>query len=239
MKPVKAHLALQTERNPFKHMKATLARKEYLLGFAATTLLATGGFMLMPFGSDFAVNNLGLNFEKDIFWVYLITGISTLIFSPMIGKMSDKFGKYKTFVTGSLVSIVLVVYYCMMGITPLWFCILLNSVLMISITSRMISASALMSAVPDPKDRGTYMGINSSFQQISGGFAAMIAGLIVVKTSTGKLENYDILGYVVGAAILVTIAMMYPVNKYVMSKSDTFGPPLDKKAEKIEKINAA
>jgi predicted MFS family arabinose efflux permease len=29
-------------------------------GFAATTLLATGGFMLMPFGTAYGVNNLGI-----------------------------------------------------------------------------------------------------------------------------------------------------------------------------------
>ena len=44
-----------------------------------------------------------------------------------------------------------------------------------------------MTAIPEPKDRGAFMSINSSVQQISGGVASAIAGLIVVQTNGGKL----------------------------------------------------
>ena len=37
-----------------------MSDRRYLGAFAATMLLATGGFMLMPFGSAFTVNNLGI-----------------------------------------------------------------------------------------------------------------------------------------------------------------------------------
>ena len=59
--------------------------------------------------------------------------------------------------------------------------IVVNVVLFIGITSRMISASALMSAVPDAAHRGAFMSVNSSLQQIAGGVAAAVAGLIVVQ----------------------------------------------------------
>ncbi len=59
LKPIDAHLGLGAKRNPFAHLLATLRQWRYLRTFAATTLLATGGYMLMPFGSTFAVHNLG------------------------------------------------------------------------------------------------------------------------------------------------------------------------------------
>jgi hypothetical protein len=46
------------------------------------------------------------------------------------------------------------------------------------------------------------MSINASVQQISGGIAAYVAGLIVVQaTPTSELLHYDILGYVVAVSI--------------------------------------
>ena len=38
----------------------------------------------------------------------------------------------------------------------------------------MISGSALMTAVPEPKDRTAFMGINSSIQQIAGVIAVYV-----------------------------------------------------------------
>jgi len=62
------------------------------------------------------------------------------------------------------------------------------------------------------------MGINASIQQISGGIASAMAGLIVIQTAGGKIEKYDTLGYVVAASMLITMLMMSFVNTYVSKK---------------------
>jgi MFS family permease len=85
----------------------------------------------------------------------------------------------------------------------------------------MISSSALMTAVPEMNERGAFMSVNSSLQQISGGIASVIAGLIVVQSSTGSLKHYDTLGYIVSASIILTIIMMYSINKYIMQKTQS------------------
>lgn len=217
LQPINAHLALQLNQSAIKHLTKTVSQPRYLRAFAATTLLATGGFMLMPFGSAFSVNNLGLTLEQ-LPAVYMITGICSMIAGPMLGKLSDRIGKYQTFVAGSVLSMILVLIYTHWGITPLWEIILLNSVLFIGITSRMISSSALMTAVPDPAERGAFMGVNSSVAQISGGIASAVAGMIVFQNETGFIEHYPTLGFVVVATMAITIGMMYMINKYVQSK---------------------
>ena len=93
--------------------------------------------------------------------------------APLAGKLSDQIGKYKLFVIGTAIG--MVITYTNLGITPLWLVIILNVFLFMGILSRMISASALMTAIPNPPDRGAFMGINSSIQQIAGGLAAYIA----------------------------------------------------------------
>lgn len=214
MKPVNAHLAIKRDISPLKHLLKTLSRKRYITGFSATVLLATGGFMLMPFGSAFAVNNLGLTMEQ-IPLVYMFTGICTLIAGPFIGKISDRVGKWSVFLAGTILTMILVLFYCNLGITPLWLAITVNSILFIGITSRMIASSALMSGVPDPQDRGSFMGLNSSISQLAGGMAASLAGLIVVQEDNGHLLHYPILSYVVVFAMMITLVMMYRIHKMV------------------------
>ena len=220
LRPINAHLKLQTSENTYANLLRVVRTPQYIQGFAATTLLATGGFMLMPFGTAFGVHNLGISLDQ-LPVLYVVTGLSLLIFSPAIGYFSDKIGKFKMFIAGSIVTAIMTVVYCNLEVTPFWNIVVLNIILFVGITGRMISASALMTAIPEPKDRGTFMGINSSIQQISGGVASLIAGFIVYKTSTGYIENYPLLGYVVVAAAFLTVLQMYKVHKYVTAKLQT------------------
>jgi predicted MFS family arabinose efflux permease len=217
LKPIDAHLALRSEQNAFAHLFATVFKPDYLRGFAATALLATGGFMLMPFGSAFSVHNLGIPIER-LPLLYMCTGVFSIFAGPLLGRLSDKIGKYRLFFFATWLGIGLVIFYCHLGVTPFLAVVALNVVLFVSISGRMISSSALSSAVPEAKDRGAYMSINASIQQLAGGVASAIAGLIVVQTESGKLERYEVLGYVVAVAMLLTLGLMYSVHKIVQRR---------------------
>ena len=83
----------------------------------------------------------------------------------------------------------------------------------------MISSSALISGVPEMKDRGAYMGINSSIQQVSGGIAAFVSGLIVYQPAkNAPLQHFDIVGYVTAGTMLITLAMMFFIDRQVSRK---------------------
>lgn len=218
MNPVNAHLALQKDHSGFRHLLNTVSKPFYLRAFSATTLLATGGFMLMPFGAAYAVNNLGIHLT-DLPMIYLVTGICSMIAGPLIGRLTDKIGSFQVFAGGTSLSIVLVLVYCNLGITPVWQIIILNAVLFVGITARMISSSALMSIVPDPADRGAFMGVNSSVSQISGGIASGIAGLIIHQDASGHLENYPLLGGTVAVSMIVCMGLLYGINLAVRMRA--------------------
>lgn len=217
LQPINLHLKTPSDRNALRHLLKTLAEPRYFWAFAATMLLAVGGFMLMPFGSTFSVRNLGIPLEK-LPVVYVATGVASFIAGPVIGRLSDRIGKYPMFCLGSTVGMALVIYYCGLGVTPLAGVIALNIILFIAITARMVSAQALSSAVPDPGDRGAFMSINSSLQQLAGGVASSVAGLIVVQTAQGPLAHYEELGLVVAGAMLITVILMFKVNRLVSAK---------------------
>ncbi|MCG6151401.1 MFS transporter [Leptospira bandrabouensis] len=217
LKPVITHLDNKTDIHAFHHLAKTISHPKYLPAFVATTLLATGGFMLMPFGSAFSVHNLGVKLE-DLPLVYMVTGVVSMLGGPLMGRLSDAIGKYNMFVIASILAAGIIIYYTKMEITPLPIVIFVNSILFVFVAARMISANALTSAVPDLHDRGAFMAISSSIQQISGGIAASVAGLIVIQTTSGYMERYEILGYVVACAILLTVILMYSVNQIVLKK---------------------
>ena len=195
MKPITAHLNIQSDRNAFLHIFKTVSRFNYFGAFSVNMLLVTGGYMLMPFGSTFAVYNLGVPLAQ-LPVLYMITGLFSMTGGPLIGKFTDTIGKYRIFLIGSLVVIVLLVVYCNLGITPLWIVVIMNIGVTIGVLARLISSSALMTAIPESSDRGAFMSVNSSVQQVSGGIAAIIAGSIVKQSGNGMLVHYNTLGYV-------------------------------------------
>ncbi|MDZ7876125.1 MAG: MFS transporter [Saprospiraceae bacterium] len=216
LKPIDAHLKIKSERNAFEHLWKIVTSRPYQRAFLTAILLSTGGYMLMPLGSAFSINNLKIQMQ-DLPLIYGVTGIVSIIFGPIIGKLSDKIGKYQVFVGGSIMSMVTIAIFTQLGETPLWLAIIINALIFIAVSSRMISSSALFTAVPKPQDRGAFMSINASVQQISGGFASALAGMIVVQTPSGFLDNYDILGYVVIASMIITISLMYFLNRQIQN----------------------
>lgn len=218
MQPINAHLAIKQDRNPFEHLRKTISKPAYLTAFTATTILIVGGFMLMPFSSAFTVNNMGISLQQ-LPLVYLVTGLFSMVVSPMLGKITDKFGKFKLFTIGTIVGGLVVIVFTNLGITPLWMCIGLNVLLSIAILSRMISSSTLMTMVPEPHERGAFMSISSSIQQIAGGIASICAGLIVYQTASGTIERFNILGYIVVFFMIITLALIYSVERFVLNKA--------------------
>jgi len=214
LKPITAHLAAPAEHTAIMHLKNTVTNSRYIQAFLTTALLSIGGFMLMPFGSTFTVNNLGIGMDK-LPMIYLVTGIATIIIGPLVGRASDRLGKFNVFVFGTVVSMIMVLIYTNLGITPLAVVIGINVLMFVGIFSRMIPSQALMSAIPSLASRGSFMSISSSLQQISGGIASVVAGLIVMQDASGKLLYFDRIGYVMVCTSLITVVMMYFINKKI------------------------
>jgi predicted MFS family arabinose efflux permease len=218
LKPIDEHLKLKNDRNAVMHLWNTLKNTHFLNAFAVTALMSIGGFMLMPFGSAFTVNNLGINIEK-LPLIYLITGVFAIFIGPIVGKASDTIGKLKVFLFGAALTIVTVIFYTNMGISPLWLVITTNVVLFCAIFSRIIPAQAMMSAIPSPAERGAFMAVSSSLQQISGGVASVIAGYIVVEGADHKLLHFDTLGYILTGTVLVSVVMMVNISRVIAKKN--------------------
>lgn len=218
MQPVTKHLAIQQDKSALKHLLHTIAKKDYRIGFTATALLSIGGFMMMPFGSAFAINNLHIT-QHQLPIVFMVAGISTLFIMPLVGKLSDKVDKFTIFAAASAWMIMMVLIYTNLGPTPLWVVLIFNVLMMAGIMSRMIPSSALITAIPEMRDRGAFMSINASLQQIAGGIAAFVAGLIVVqKDKFSPLEHYNTLGYIITVITIIGVILVYRVSAMIKKR---------------------
>ena len=214
MRPVVGHLALKQEHSALRHLLNTITEPRYRLAFLLVMLLPTGGYMLMPFGSAYIVNNVGLSLAV-LPLIYLITGISTIFVGPLVGRASDKFGKFPMFCFGTTLTLIMVPLWTHIGHVPLATVIVINVLLFAGIFSRIIPSQALISAIPEPAKRGAFNSVSASLQQFAGGISASVAGWLIVQRPDGSLGHFDWLGYVVVAISLVTFALMYQVHKQV------------------------
>lgn len=219
LKPITSHLALQQSHSVLSHLWNTFSKKQYLISYAAAAMLAVGGYLIMPFSSVFAVNNLQVS-QAQLPLLFMFAGVSSLIIMPYVGRLSDRFEKINIFTIAIIWMTIMVVIYTNLSPLPFIWIVVLNIVMQMGILSRSTPGSALISAVPEISDRGAFMSMNASIQQIAGGIAAWLSGLIVYQSSpTAPLENYPIIGYAVALVSLLSLVLMLQINKYVKSKN--------------------
>ena len=214
MKPVTAHLKLGQEHNPFMHLVHTVTEPRYRLAFLLVLLLATGGYMLMPFGTAYIVYNVGLPLTT-LPTIYLATGAFTVFMGPVVGRISDRFGKFNTYCFGSVLAIAMVAVWTNLGKSSLPFVIAINVLMYLGIFSRMIPAQALLTAVPDVTKRGAFNAVNASLQQFSGAISAAIAGAVIVAGPDNVLHRFNWLGYIVMGVSVLAMVLMYFLHKSV------------------------
>lgn len=218
VKPIDDHLQELTDKKALHRVLDVFKNKKYLLAFATTFFLSTGGFLLMPFSSPFVVNNLGID-ESHLALIFGVSGIGTIFTGPLFGVLSDRIGKYEIFTFGSVASILLMIYYTQLQQSSMVEVMIIYSVLMVFISSRIIGSSALISEIPQPRNRGAFMNINSSVQQFSGGVATFLGGLILIEKPTGGFSNFSTLGYIASIAMIICLIFMFFINKKVKAKS--------------------
>lgn len=219
LKPVNLHLLEKRERNAINHLLHTLKSKHYRMGFLTISFLTIGGFMMMPYSTIFAVNNLNVH-PDQLPLLFMVSGASSLILMPFIGRLSDRVSKFKIFAWGTILLVVVCLIYTNLSDVPFYLVLIINIFMMMGILSRMVPSTALVSALPEGSDRGAFMSIQSSIQQIAGGVAAALAGMIVTQHDVmSPLEQYDKIGYIVAITSIITIILMARIDRVIKKKT--------------------
>jgi len=184
-----------------------------------SALLMMGHFLIIPFINPYLEFNKG--FSKDATpIIYLVGGISSLIAAIYLGRLSDKKGKLTVFSVSVFFSLFMVLIITGMPNVPFGVVLSFFSFWFIVATGRIVTAQAMISEVVTPEQRGSFMSVNGSVQQLGSGLAALAAGAIVVTDKSGKVFNYNWVGYL---SILVLL-MSLVFGRMIFRKLDAPSP---------------
>lgn len=203
--PVNKHLvAGQPKGNPLDVLTNIFNTPNQMRALTLSIVLMMGHFSIIPFIAPALVGNAG--FQQDqIFLIYLVGGALTIFSSPLVGRIADQRGKYPIFVVFALFSLIPILLITNLTPTPLWIVLAISGMFFIAANGRMVPTQAIVSGVVSPQQRGGFMSINSSVQQLSTGIAANIAGAIVSEGPNGRIEHYNWVGYF--SIVLITASI--------------------------------
>lgn len=205
---INAHLVLGKQKTKkFETIEMILKNREQRKALLLTGILMVGHFSIIPFIAPSMELNVGFS-SNNITMMYFLGGLFTIFTSPLIGKLSDKFGKHQILYIFGTLSLIPIYLITVMNETPLAFALFITTLFFVFAGGRMIPVMTMVSNVVEPKQRGSFMSINSSIQQIAVGIASYISGLIVVKNPhSGKIENYNYVGYIAIAASILCLIL--------------------------------
>jgi len=202
--------------------------------FLLMSVMMIAGFSIIPFISPFLVSNAEMN-ESDLSWLYLTGGIFTFGASIIAGKLSDKFGPMQVFRIAAVISIIPILILTSFKVVPLYVILIVTTLFMIFLSARLVPVISMVTGTVPPTQRGTFMSLLSSIQQMASGLAAYIAGLIITETPSGKILHYEYVGYMASAATILAVYLGYKLRPFTQKNESGASPFLNMhNAEEVE-----
>ncbi len=178
-------------------------------------LLMMGHFLIIPFINPYMEFNKG--FSKDVTpMIYLVGGMASFIAAIFLGRFSDKVGKLPVFSYSIIFSLFMVMLITSMPNVPFPIVLGFFAIWFVLATGRAVTAQAMISEVVRAEQRGSFMSVNGSIQQLGSGIAALAAGSIVVTEKSGRIINYNWVGYL----SIVVLSLSLIVGRRVFKKVD-------------------
>ena len=216
---LKGHIKAEEERNIFRVYQSVRKNRNQRMALLMMMTLIFSHFATIPFIAPYLTKNTGF-LQEQLPLMYFFGGITSLFITPMLGKLSDKFGKHKIF-TILMVLVVIPVYLLTnLGRVPYYEVLMVTTLFFIVAGGRMVPAQALVTSVVPPDMRGGFMNLNSSLQQLSLGLASFIGGLVITKNGANELQHYEIMGYISIAVGFICLVIAQRVKAVDMQNVD-------------------
>lgn len=201
--PLDSHVG-KTHSHPVRSVIETFSIRNHLNAFALITTLMIGSFTVFPFISPYLVGNVGMT-EHQLPLVYIAGGVLTLFAAPLVGRLSDRYGKlivYRFVAPASAIMLLVITHLPPVHVS---IAVAAFGMMMVCNVGRMIPAMAMVTSCVEPRRRGAFLSANSSVQHIASGFGAYLGGLIVTQAADKRLENFGIVGWIAAGATLFSL----------------------------------
>jgi predicted MFS family arabinose efflux permease len=222
MPPLRGHLDGRhgPPAHPLRQLVATFTEPNHLNAFALIVSMMLGGFAVIAYLSPYLVANVGVP-EDRLFWVYVVGGGLTLVSSPVIGRLADRFGKLRVYRVVAPLSAVLMLVATHLPRVPLAVAVIVFALLMVCNSGRMIAAMAMITGTVEPRRRGGFLSANSAVQHVATGVGAWLGGQMLAEGAGGRLLHFDRVGWVAAG---FTLASLYLAGRLRPAASVSAGP---------------
>ncbi len=209
---LKIHFKNAIVETPMEMLSSIFSDVNVRWALSFTLLVMLAGFTVVPYISDYMVYNVGLP-KEDLRYIYLFGGIATVASGPLVGKLADRFGKQKIYAivaTCSIAPILLITHLPVLSKPMIY---LASTSFFIFFGGRFVPAMAIMTGSVEPRNRGKFMSINSSTQQLANALATSIAGVIIYNSVTGQLIGFGTVGIMASVFTVMSIFIAYRVKQ--------------------------
>jgi predicted MFS family arabinose efflux permease len=188
--------------------------------------LVLSSFLVVPYMTTYLVKNVG-RLESELPLVYLFGGAATLLSTPLVGWLSDRWGKPPVFRIFAVLTIIPLLVLTNLSQSSLLVVLVVTTLMMILTSGRMVPAMALITASAAPRYRGSFLSINASVQQVAMGLASMAGGAILGSDDSGALTHYPVAGGLAAGAALLSVLLAGYLRPAVGGKEalDSLEPP--------------
>ena len=210
---LQGHLHAREETGPLQGIGQVLSDPNHLLAFCFSFCMIFAGFSIIPYITIYMQTNAGLS-ASDIPLVYLAGGAATLFSAQIIGKLSDRIGKLKMLqiiASLAIIPMALITQTEGMGMTAI---LVITTCFFVFVSGRMIPGMAMVSAAANPKNRGTFMTLNSSMQSAAMGLAALVGGHLITRSPEGLIQNYWLCSLVAIVFNVIALLIARQVRMY-------------------------
>ena len=199
---VRAHLINQSRSNGvLNDMIAILRLPNSWVAIALITSMMSI-FAFTPFVSPFLVQIVGIA-ESDLPTVYVFAGLASFIVSPLIGRLSDRFGARRVFISSSVVAVPAMLFFSNLPKTSLFVAISTNTLVAAVGAARMTPSLTLINGSVSSELRGRFMTLIASVQQLSAAFASFAGGMLL-GDQANSLTRFPVLGGIVAMSMVIS-----------------------------------
>lgn len=210
--PLKGHLTNTRHEKPHRVLLNIVQNKNLVWALVMVFILQMAGFTVVPFISPYMVANIGFA-ESELTFIYLFGGLATVVTSQLAGRLADKHGKKKVFIIAAIISIIPILLITNLPPIPHYQVFIITTFFFIVFGARFVPAMSLITSSVEPRQRGSFMSINSSVQQLASGLAAFTSGLIVQKAANGQLMHFNLVGILAAVATVISIFVILKLKQ--------------------------
>lgn len=196
--------------NVVGQIRAVLADKKHQKLYLMMVFHFVAGFSIIPYIAGFMQKNNGVT-DSQLPVIYLTGGIATIISSPIVGWLSDRYGNVRIYSFVSLLASIpfLLVTYEWTRVFPVL--MIFTVLFFVFVSGRMVPAMALLNNAVAPAYRGTFMSLNGSVQQLAMSLGAIAASFIIYAPPGKPIQNYVWVGIF---GIVFNIAAIFVANTF-------------------------